>query len=77
MSESASEMMSRLEAMAVDINETWDLSPKDQAAIKHVLESHVRILKQLKRLVDVLELMGMTREQMADAYAAIDKAEQE
>jgi len=40
-------MLSRLRAMATDNGNTWDLSPKDQAAIQYALD-------QLEELRDVL-----------------------
>jgi len=40
-------MLSRLRAMATDNGNTWDLSPKDQAAIQYALD-------QIDELKDVL-----------------------
>jgi len=40
-------MLSRLRAMATDKGDTWDLSPKDQAAIQYALD-------RLAELSDVL-----------------------
>jgi hypothetical protein len=37
MAESPEEKLSRVEMMSKDRGQTWDLSPNDQAALKHVL----------------------------------------
>jgi len=36
--ENTEDMMSRLRMMATDKGDTWDLSPKDQAAIRYALD---------------------------------------
>lgn len=37
MTQSHDEMLARVRAMAADYGQTWDLSPKDQEALRHML----------------------------------------
>lgn len=49
------EAIDRLEAMAVDKGQTWDLSPNDQQAIKLILAELARLQGELEKVREVCE----------------------
>ena len=43
--ESGPDKLARVQQMAIDTGETWDLSPKDQIALRHIL-GLVRVMSE-------------------------------
>ncbi len=72
--ESHSEQLSRAEMMA-DGSATWDLSKNDRAALKTVLDDRDDLLSACKALVGYFASDDDYRAAVAEAKAAVEKAE--